>query len=88
LPLWGHFGVLVKLFQQESRLPQIIEMMSHMSREQAGNQTVTTFLSMLPEAMEGMIRDGWLQATYDPKLPLAQIKQGGTGFHLNKDTRA
>jgi len=86
LPLWGHFGVMVRLFQQESRLPQIIEMMAHMARANASDPTSMTFLAMMPEAMEGMIRDGWLRATYDPKLPLAQLKQAGTGFHLNKDT--
>ena len=61
-------------------------MMNHMAKEQAGDPRAMTFLSMLPESMEGMIRDGWIRASYDPKLPLARLVNRGTGFHLNKDT--
>jgi len=85
LPLRGHFGVLVQLLQRESRLPQIVEMISQMAKQRSGDPAAMTFLSMLPEALEGMIRDGWIQASYDPKLPRARLVQQGTGFHLNRD---
>jgi flavin-dependent dehydrogenase len=86
LPLRGHFGVLVQLLQRETRLPNIVEMMAHMAKQHAGDPTAVTFLGMLPEAMEGMIRDGWITASYDPKLPTASLTQQGAGFHLNRDT--
>jgi len=86
LPLQGHFGVLVQLLQRESSLPNIVRMMEQMAVQHAGDPTAMTFLSMLPEALEGMIRDGWIRASYNPKLPLAQLFQQGTGFRLNKDT--
>lgn len=86
LPLQGHFGVLVQLLQRESSLPNIVRMMEAMAKQHAGDPTAMNFLSMLPEALEGMIRDGWIRATYNANLPLAQLFQQGTGFRLNTDT--
>ncbi|AIE87560.1 NAD(P)/FAD-dependent oxidoreductase [Fimbriimonas ginsengisoli] len=86
LPLWGHFDVLVKLLQRESRLPSIVQMMQLMAQQRAHDPVAMTFLGMLPEAMEGMVRDGWIRASYDPKLPRATLVQHGTGFHRNRDT--
>jgi flavin-dependent dehydrogenase len=85
LPLWGHIGVLVQLLQQESRLPTIVQMMDRMAKEHSADPQAMTFLSMLPETMEGMIRDGWIRPTYDRRLPLVRLLQNQTGFHLNKD---
>ncbi len=86
LPMRGHFGVLVQLLQSESRLPKIVEFMAQMAKDRAHDPVAMTFLSMLPEAMEGMIRDGWIRASYDPKLARAKLVQHGTGFRLNRDT--
>jgi len=86
LPLRGHFGILVQLLQRETSLPKIVEAMDHMAKARAADPVAMTFLSMLPEAMEGMIRDGWITASYDPKQPRAMLTNSGAGFHLNRDT--
>jgi len=86
LPLQGHFEVLVNLLQRERRLPVIAQMMSQMAQQSANDPEAMTFLSMLPEAIEGMIRDGWIRASYDPSLPLVQVVSDRTGFHLNRDS--
>lgn len=84
LPLRGPFGILVKLLEQERRLPRIVEMMERMAKDRAGESAAMTFLTKLPEAIEGMIRDGWINASYDPALPRAELVQHGASFHLNK----
>ena len=86
LPLQGHFEVLVNLLEREKRLPVIAQMIATMAQEQAHDPEAMTFLAMLPEAIEGMIRDGWIKPTYDPKLPMVDLITDKTGFHLNKDT--
>ncbi len=88
LPLRGQFGILVDLLQKEKRLPKIIEMMAHMAKERADEPAAMSFLSKLPEAIEGMVRDGWVKVTYDPSLPLAKLMVHGTGFRPNKDTQS
>ncbi|HEY3780277.1 MAG TPA: NAD(P)/FAD-dependent oxidoreductase [Fimbriimonadaceae bacterium] len=85
LPLRGQFGVLVKVLEQENRLPKIIEMMAAMAKERAHEPAAMAFLGKVPEALEGMIRDGWIRASYDPKLPKAELVQIGTGFRVNRD---
>ncbi|HWD37449.1 MAG TPA: NAD(P)/FAD-dependent oxidoreductase [Fimbriimonas sp.] len=86
LPLRAHFGVLFQLLQRESRLPQIVDQMNQMAKQFANDPVAMTFLGMLPEAMEGMIRDGWIKASFDPRLPRARLGQSGAGFQLNRDT--
>lgn len=85
LPLRGQFGILVQLLERENRLPAIVEMMGLMAKERANDPVAMRFLSMLPEAIEGMIRDGWIKASYNPMLPKARLVEMGTGFHLNRD---
>lgn len=87
LPVSGHFEVLVNLLERENRLPAIAQLMAQMAQESKNDPEAMTFLSMLPEAMEGMIRDGWIRASYDPSLPLVQLINDRTGFHLNTDTK-
>jgi hypothetical protein len=86
LPLRGQFGILVQILQKESRLPAIVDMVDQMAKQRASDPAAMMFLSMLPEALEGMIRDGWVKATYDPRLPRAALRSASTGFRLNKDT--
>lgn len=85
LPIQGHFEVLVNLLQKERRLPAIAQMMAQMAKERSHEPDVRMFLSMLPEAIEGMIRDGWIRASYDPALPKVSLISDRTGFHLNRD---
>jgi len=86
LPVNGHFEILVNFLQIEGRLPVIVQQMAAMAETQGNDPEVMTFLSMLPEALEGMIRDGWIKASYDESLPLARLVSDRTGFHLNTDT--
>lgn len=57
------------------------------NKKRAADPTAMAFLSMVPEALEGMIRDDWAVASYDPRLSRVKLREAGTGFHLNKDTR-
>jgi flavin-dependent dehydrogenase len=86
LPVNGHFEILVNFLQREGRLPVIVQQMAAMVETQGDDPEVMMFLSMLPEALEGMIRDGWVKASYDDRLPLSQLISDRTGFHLNTDT--
>ena len=86
LPLRGQFGVLVQLLQKESRLPVIVQNITLMAQQRSSDPVAMGFLAALPEAMEGMIRDGWIIPSFDPRMPRARLSGAGTGFHLNRDT--
>jgi hypothetical protein len=84
LPLWGQFGIAVQVLQRENRLPQIMQLTEQLARAQKVNPM--RFLTALQQAIDAMVRDGWIKASYDPRLPLAGFVHDGTGFRLNTDT--
>ncbi|HWD37448.1 MAG TPA: NAD(P)/FAD-dependent oxidoreductase [Fimbriimonas sp.] len=89
LPVRGVFELLVKVLEQEQKLRKIVELLNYYAYQNANNRDfVNNVLPQISPALEAMIRDGWIEASYDPREPLANLDQGFSGFHANKDTKA
>ena len=73
------------MLAHERELPRIMGFLNIFAQQNQGNADVAETLGMVPEAMEGMIRDGWICASLDPNLPLLKLQAMGTGFRWNGD---
>jgi hypothetical protein len=86
LPVFGTFEVLVKVLEVEWRLPHIVQMLGRMAEQHAKDPYfLKNILVPVAPSLEAMVSDGWVRASYDPKLPLAKLDGGFAGFHSNKD---
>jgi hypothetical protein len=47
---------------------------------------IQNVLTQVMPSLEGMVRDGWVRASYDRSQPLARLDAGFRGFHANQDT--
>lgn len=87
LPMRGAFEVLVKILERESRLKSIVAMLDQLSKEYAEDKGFQrNILSQVTTALEAMVDDGWIKASYDPHHALARVHSGFVGFHQNQDT--
>jgi flavin-dependent dehydrogenase len=88
LPLNTVFEFLVDILQQETRLPAIAGMIGHIARQHPNDEYFRTeILNWVTQAMEAMVWDGWVKASYDPSLPLMPLNAGPTEtVHLNRDS--
>jgi len=86
LPIRGVFELLVSILEHESKLRNIVEVLNYCAQQNAKNRDfVQNVLPQVTQALEAMVRDGWVRASYDPKQPLATLSSGFSGFHANKD---
>lgn len=82
LPLFSQVLMLVDLLREESRYPFL------MRRLEALSKTVPFVAKALPEVaetLEAMINDGWIDASYDPRLPLLQRNRESRTIRPNQD---
>jgi flavin-dependent dehydrogenase len=87
LPVRGVIEILVNLLQRESRMPQLMHILGDLIQQNAQDPRLSSLLSTVPEALEAMTRDGWIKASYDPRLPLGQLVSDGKGFRWNRDDK-
>ncbi len=86
LPLRGVFELLVKVLENESRLPFIVQTLNLYAQQNAKNPYIAQhILPQIAPALEAMVRDGWVTGTFDSKQPLANLSSGFSGFHANTD---
>jgi hypothetical protein len=86
LPIKGVFDLLVRILEQESRLRYIVEILNHYAKQNASSREfMTNILPQVTQALEAMVRDGWVTASYDRTQPLAKLDSGFAGFHRNSD---
>lgn len=75
LPIRGVFEFWIDILQRESKLPAIMKLVQQV---QAANQNDPAFrkeiMNKSTSALEAMIADGWVEASYDPSLPLAKME--------------
>ncbi|MGV3617359.1 MAG: NAD(P)/FAD-dependent oxidoreductase [Fimbriimonas sp.] len=82
LPLHSQILMLVDVLQEESRYPMIMRQIAEMAKRSA---FVAHVLPEVPETLEAMISDGWIDASYDPKLPLMKRNRESRTIHANQD---
>ena len=82
LPLYSQIGMLVDLLRKESRYPVLMRNLQELARKVP---FVAQALPGVPEHIEAMISDGWIDASYDPRLPLAPRNKESRSIRANRD---
>lgn len=88
LPLVGALWLLVDMLERSSKITDIVQMIAKVGQENSGKvDFMENVLLAIPNALEGMIADGWVEATYDPSLPLIPPPGRKTGIAWNQDSK-
>jgi flavin-dependent dehydrogenase len=75
LPLTGVFEVWVHILEKESRITEILKIWQSLSVANSGNEDFRKrYIMESSMALDAMIEDGWVEASYDPSLPLVPMK--------------
>ena len=83
LPVYSQVGLLIDLLQQESRYPVLMERLREMARQ---DSFVAQVVPIAGETLEAMISDGWIKASYDPRLPLLKRSRESRVVRPNTDS--
>lgn len=82
LPLFSQTLMVFEYLQKEPRLPHFLRLLGELA---ASDPFVAQALPEVPETIEAMINDGWVEASYDPNLPLLRRNRENRMIHLNRD---
>jgi flavin-dependent dehydrogenase len=86
LPVQSVFEFLLYVLMRESEIPNILALIN---REAAKHREDPAFLQgvlpWLPQGLEAMISDGWVEASYDAKLPLVPLGREARHVKWNTD---
>ena len=86
LPLAGVMQATLDILQLSSKLPDILQMIAKLAQHsQDDPDFMQNVVQLIPVALEGMIADGWVHASYDPALPLVAPPPMATGIYWNND---
>ena len=81
LPIRGELEILVNILQRESRMVAVFQIFENYVQQKQGSR----LLAYAALAIEAMIRDGWLIASYDDRLPSGRMVESYAGFRWNSD---
>lgn len=88
LPLVGVLWMVVDMLERSSRLADILEMINVTAQQHLDDpEFMEDFILAFPNALEGMIADGWVTASYDPSQPLVAPPARNTGIYWNSDCK-
>ncbi len=82
LPIYAQIELIVNALQRDHRFPAIMMMLDEVRQFRPD---IAALMPYVPEAIEAMIRDGWIDASYDPDLPLCNIVSEFRTFKPNTD---
>ncbi len=85
LPVTEVFEYIIHVLQQRNKLPDIMSLLKAEGERAAGNARLQGLIQQFPEALEAMIIDGWVTATYDESLPRFRVRQKGGFCGWNTD---
>ncbi|HWD40009.1 MAG TPA: hypothetical protein VG944_14260, partial [Fimbriimonas sp.] len=87
LPLLGAMNLMVDILQRACRLHQIREIVDILTKRHENDKAfLSDYVSRLGPALEAMVTDGWVKASYDPNFPMATLpRQMGEVIHWNED---
>lgn len=82
LPLFSQVLMLVDLLQQESSYPGLMRKLESLARS---TPFVREAIGEVPDTLDAMISDGWIKASYDPRLPLLKRNRESRTIRPNQD---
>ena len=83
LPISGPTEIIVNALQRSSNLATIIHILTATAQRNIDKPEFLERLLMVPQTMEAMIHDGWIEASYDPSAPLVPLKHSPTTLRWN-----
>ncbi len=87
LPVTSVIETAVGILERNSSIADILANIEFLVRQHHDDQDyMTRVVTRLPEALEAMITDGWVTASYDPSLPLPPEPPQLVSMHWNTDT--
>jgi flavin-dependent dehydrogenase len=87
LPVTSVIETVVGILQRHSTAEGIIANVQHLAQtHQANPDYMAKVVSKIPEALEAMIQDGWVLASYDPSIPLPPTPARLETMRWNTDT--
>lgn len=88
LPVYGPYEFLVNALQATHTMQGLIEMIKQAARRIRGDQEAEAqFVLGVIQALDALVSDGWVIASYDPEQPLAGLKNETIAVHWNADDR-
>lgn len=86
LPVEGVYKVLVQILLKERTSSQISSALKAMTAKYGKNPDFVSVMPLMLPALEALINDGWVRASFDPKLPLlSPMKKDTKTFRFNTD---
>lgn len=82
LPLFSQVLMVVEMLQKECRLPHFMRMLEELAQKDAF--VAATYPDVL-DTLEALVSDGWVTATYDPRLPLVVRNRESRTIKWNTD---
>lgn len=82
LPLFSQVLMVVEYLKKEPRFPMFLQLLQQLART---DPFVAHAINEVPETIEAMISDGWIDASYDRRLPLLKLSRESRIIHLNRD---
>jgi len=86
LPVTGVFETTIGILEKNSAVMDIIANIQALAQTHAANADfMANVVVRIPEALEAMVQDGWVVASYDPSLPLPPAPPKVESMRWNKD---
>jgi flavin-dependent dehydrogenase len=87
LPLTGVFEATVGILQRNSSVSAIVANVQHLAQtHQANPEYMANVVVRIPEALEALVQDGWVKASYDPAQPLPPKPHRVESMRWNQDS--
>jgi len=86
LPIRGPFEFWIDVLQQAYKVTDMMDLVGKMVEARRSEpRFMEDVVYWLPSAMEAMISDGWVKASYDANVPLVPAGAGLPDVHWNED---
>ncbi|MBS1701714.1 MAG: tryptophan 7-halogenase [Armatimonadetes bacterium] len=82
LPLFSQVLMIHDLLSKNSSYPALMQTLQQIAKT---NQFVASAIAEVPDTLDAMINDGWIDASYDPSLPLIKRSRDIRTIRQNKD---
>ncbi len=84
LPVGDAISLVLQVLKVETRLPSIVDICTQEAQRNRTNRPFLDILSRFPRALEAMVHDGWVKASYDPTLPLVAFRDSPSTLRWNQ----
>lgn len=85
LPMEGAYKMLVQILSRERLIPGINSALGRLYAAYGKDPGFAPVIPHMLPALEAMVNDGWVDASYDPKVAMLKEKRDSVIFRLNTD---